>query len=322
MSDYDEESDEQLQNPAEDTMKCVELNPSNDVNRSKKSRLEKLIVKLKEDIEAKNSTLKELLSEKKDLQSNPDRSIRSCDAFEERTIQMSGIGSSRRKSTPQRIPPKEDEADTFPHPNTNHEEFSFSPIDVAVTTFLPAFLEGLFSSERQESVPTPELETELQSEDEKEKYKRQNSNLAALVEDYGKIVLKLQNENNELKAENARLQEQAKLLEETRKRLRAGIPGFERMTTNEIISHNIVTPTHEQLTGFEDLGVEHFIKSLEISSEEKKQEFRDYIMRVLQKGYDRANVELMMEQILDKIDNQERQQNERNRNEAKENVEE
>ncbi|UMM20109.1 hypothetical protein L5515_015465 [Caenorhabditis briggsae] len=273
MSGYDEQSDEQLQNPTKCTMKCIALNTSNDVNRSKKSslqlsrsessllktprenleerleklnidynragkickRMEKFIVKLKEEIEAKNSTVKKLLSEKKDLQSKLNRSIKNCDTFEEKLEDME---EENRK--------------------------------------LIAQIAHL----------TKEKIKEIENlEDKLKRYE--------IEEDKKKMLQKL----NETK-ERLESKEQSKPLAEMRKRLRAGIPGFDRMTINEVISHILVTPTHEQLTGLEDLNVEHFIKSLEISSEDKKQEFREYIKQVYQKGYVRANVDLIMQQSL------------------------
>ncbi|ULU08179.1 hypothetical protein L3Y34_019350 [Caenorhabditis briggsae] len=310
MSGYDEQSDEQLPNPAKCTMKCIALNTSNDVNRSKKSslqlsrsecsllktprenleerleklkidynkagkickRMEKFIVKLKEEIEAKNSTVKKLLSEKKDLQSKLNRSIRNCDTFEEKLEDME---EENRKLIAQIAHLTKEKIKEIEHLEDKLKRYE----EQYELSFITRNRLGV---ENRGFVKM--------SHDEVEEDKK-----------------KMLQELNETK-ERLESKEQSKLLAEMRKRLRAGIPGFDRMTINEVTSHILVTPTHEQLAGLEDLNVEHFIKSLEISSEDKKQEFREYIKQVYQKGYVRANVDLIMQQSLAKIDNQERQQ--------------
>ncbi|UMM20108.1 hypothetical protein L5515_015465 [Caenorhabditis briggsae] len=236
--------------------------------------MEKFIVKLKEEIEAKNSTVKKLLSEKKDLQSKLNRSIKNCDTFEEKLEDME---EENRKLIAQ-----------IAH----------------LTKEKIKEIENL-----EDKLKRYEIE-----EDKKKMLQKLNETKERLESKVREVAV--------LEAKNSCLEEQSKPLAEMRKRLRAGIPGFDRMTINEVISHILVTPTHEQLTGLEDLNVEHFIKSLEISSEDKKQEFREYIKQVYQKGYVRANVDLIMQQSLGKIDNQERQQSERNQDEPEENVEE
>ncbi|PIC48330.1 hypothetical protein B9Z55_007343 [Caenorhabditis nigoni] len=352
MSDYDEQSNEQLQNPAEDTMKCVELNPSNDVDRFKKSslqsshsessllktpretleekleklkidynkvgkvckRMEKLIVKLKEEIEAKNSTVKKLLSKKKDLQSKLNRSIRNCDAFEEK---LEDKEEENRRLIAQIAHLTRGKIEEIENLEGNlkwcEEQYELSFITrnrlgVENSQFVKMSHDEVISNLLDTISDMRDL-SDMAEEDKKKMLQELNETKERLESKVREVA--------ELEAKNARLEEQSKLLEEMRKRLKAGFPGLDRTTTNEIISHILENPTHEQSTGFEDLDVEHFIKSLEISSEDKKKEFRDYIVRVCQRGYDRANVELIMEQILDKIDDQERQQNERNRDERR-----
>ncbi|CAO4366942.1 unnamed protein product [Caenorhabditis nigoni] len=354
MPDYDEQSDEQLQNPAENTMKCVELNPFNDVNHSKKSSLqsshsessllktpreileekleklkidyskagkvckwmEKLIVKLKEDIEAKNSIVKKLLSGKKDLQSKLNRSIRNCDAFEEK---LEDKEEENRKLiaqiahlTREKIEEIENLKDNLKWCEKQYE-LSFitrNRLGVENPQFVKISHDEVISNLLDTISDMRDL-SDMVEEDKKKMLQELNETKESLESKVREVA--------ELEAKNARLEEQSKLLEEIKKRLRAGIPGIDRMTTIEIISHILENPTHEQSTGLEDLDVEHFIKSLEISSEEKKQEFRNYIKQVYQKGYVCANMELIMEQSLG---NQERHENERNRNEPEGDVEE
>ncbi|ULU08180.1 hypothetical protein L3Y34_019350 [Caenorhabditis briggsae] len=281
--------------------------------------MEKFIVKLKEEIEAKNSTVKKLLSEKKDLQSKLNRSIRNCDTFEEKLEDME---EENRKLIAQIAHLTKEKIKEIEHLEDKLKRYE-EQYELSFITRNRLGVENRgFVKMSHDEVISNLLDTISDMRD-----------FSNIVEEDKKKMLQELNETKErleskvrevavLEAKNSCLEEQSKLLAEMRKRLRAGIPGFDRMTINEVTSHILVTPTHEQLAGLEDLNVEHFIKSLEISSEDKKQEFREYIKQVYQKGYVRANVDLIMQQSLAKIDNQERQQSERNQDEPEENVEE
>ncbi|CAP38230.1 Protein CBG21421 [Caenorhabditis briggsae] len=248
--------------------KSIALNTSNDVNRSKKSslqlsrsecsllktprenleerleklkidynkagkickRMEKFIVKLKEEIEAKNSTVKKLLSEKKDLQSKLNRSIRNCDTFEEKLEDME---EENRKLIAQIAHLTKEKIKEIEHLEDKLKRYE----EQYELSFITRNRLGV---ENRGFVKMSHDEVE---EDKKKMLQELNETKERLESKVREVAV--------LEAKNSCLEEQSKLLAEMRKRLRAGIPGFDRMTINEVTSHILVTPTHEQLSGLD-----------------------------------------------------------------------